>query len=140
MLFLRLTSSTCLLRALCFCLPCLPKWLHAISTGLLRAPMQSSRRYIWRRYNEECYFFSWSLPFASFEHSVSVSFSAEVASRHLNGAPQSPPSCLRGGTSGGSTMKNAISSAGHFHLPPSSTPFLSSLSAEWASSYLNGAP
>ena len=36
-------------------------------------------------------------------------------------------------------MKNAISSAAHFHLPPSSTPFLSPFSAVVASRHLNEA-
>ena len=87
MLFLRLPSFTCLLRAVRLFPPFLPRWLHAISTGLLRAPLPSSRRYIWRRYNE-----------------------------------------------------NAISSAALFHLPPSSTPFLSPFSAEVAPSHLHGTP
>jgi len=37
-------------------------------------------------------------------------------------------------------MKAAISSAALFHLPPSSTSFLSPFSAEVASRHLNGAP
>ena len=114
MLFLRLPSSTCLLRALRFCLPFLPRWLHATSKGLLRAPPAVSRRYIWMRYNEECFFFGCLLPPAFLEHPISVSIFCRGGFTPSQQGSLEPPCRLRGDTSGGGTMKTAISLAASF--------------------------
>ena len=109
MLFFQLLFFTCLLQAFRFCLPFLLRWLHAISTGFLRAPLPSSRRYIWRRYNEASYFFGCPLPHASFEHSDSVSLFCLGGSTPFQRGSLEPPCRLGGGTCGGGTMKQAIS-------------------------------
>jgi len=140
LLFLWLPSSTCLLIAIRFCLPFLPRWIHAISTGFLRALLLSSRRYIWRRYNKECYFFGCPLPLSFLKTSVSVSLFCPGGFTPSQRGSSEPPCRLQGGISEGGTMKTAISTAALFLLPPSISPFLSPFSAKVASRHLKRAP